>query len=624
MPDALDYICMGGLEFEYEKRRAKSAGEFAELLRAWLDDSPIPGFRESLSDRGHRFIRKNVRRIAVAAVAAIALLCIAVTLYVKERFHAEALSKVNHELEIAKQDALQKATEADNARLAAQNARKDEAAMKIAAIHSRDRMMAVIDSTLKHFGNLSTVLGGNLIPEERAWLVSLYERIQQAIEDERLSPSPGDRIVYVRLLGYLASVHNLLGETDAALLAWDKRNKECDALASSEIRLERLLFVAECALGHAEIIEVARHQRRMEKAEESAKAISAYLAILGEEFADEQLSIYARWRAQGILAGLRFDEGNLDGAETLARKTIDLGKKVTTYATTGEIEAFPMLLGLILQDRNDFKQSIDVFDGCIKQLQTLLKEQPPNHSSRLFLNMTLYRLCINRGISKTHQFKTATVQSAKELSDKAAIAEMDLVDAIGQVNALINQFPSRTVFKKEACDAYNWYGNLYSIAGDRVLGRKEKEILYGNAQKQYGVALKYATYLNGIDPKNAGWIQLGAHIFHNQGRIAAQLGDYKQALALEEKAKDAHQKIRKALRQLTPQMDSEGIMNDGWVGYYRAKTGDPINGRTMLEQAVSDMEALAKIHKDKPIYRERVTELQKRLTEIGIPTKKSL
>ena len=71
-------------------------------------------------------------------------------------------------------------------------------------------------------------------------------------------------------------------------------------------------------------------------------------------------------------------------------------------------------------------------------------------------------------------------------------------------------------------------------------------------------------------------------------------------------------------------MDSEGIMNDGWVGYYQAKTGDPINGRTMLEQAVSDMEALAKIHKDKPIYRERVTELQKRLTEIGIPTKKSL
>src|SRR5262249_28887125 len=93
-------------------RRYHAAEELAQDLSRFLDDEPIHARQASVWERGWRWVRRRpavAGLIAALAVAAVALIAVAVTLYYNQKLDTlyQSTEKARGEAEIPRQDALQ-------------------------------------------------------------------------------------------------------------------------------------------------------------------------------------------------------------------------------------------------------------------------------------------------------------------------------------------------------------------------------------------------------------------------------------------------------------------------------------------------------------------------------------
>ncbi len=140
IPVALEAICMKALRLK-PKDRYESASLLAADIENWLADEPVNAYREPMTVRAQRWIRKH-REIATAVGVAVLALCLSLSVI------AVLISSQNRSLKLARD------REAEARRLA-ESAERD-------AIEQKNRLMQLTDTTMNVAENyLGEVRGAN-------------------------------------------------------------------------------------------------------------------------------------------------------------------------------------------------------------------------------------------------------------------------------------------------------------------------------------------------------------------------------------------------------------------------------------------------------------------------------
>jgi serine/threonine-protein kinase len=294
-PAALEAVCLKALAKKPAERYAKAL-ELADEVRHWLADEPVAAYREPLTARAGRWVRRHRTLTAAGAVGLLAAVAgLAAVLAVQSRAKAELAAK-NRELEAANERERQRFDLAMEAVGAFHTGVSEDVLLKQQEFEPLRKKL--LNTAADFYRKLQAQLGDAADPRSQAALAKAY----------------------VGLGGAAAAV----GSTEQALKDFDRARELYEALAASDPDdLSHRRALSRVLTDIARVREQRQETDLMRKATGRAVAVAEELTAVAP--ADpEDVNLLAR-----ALIGLgRTYAGSLDEQERQYRRAADLAERL--------------------------------------------------------------------------------------------------------------------------------------------------------------------------------------------------------------------------------------------------------------------------------------------------------
>ncbi len=494
VPAPLQAVCLKAMQLKPEDRYASARALAADVER-WLADEPIAAYRETLLERTQRWMRRHKTWTQAAAVAVVAVACVAATAYVREAsLRADLQTALDHEA-AARSEAVvaRKSAEAHSQRA------EQQSALALATLKT---VLFDIQVRLKN------------LPATHSVRLSMLDKVVEGLQQvtRGLDTAPEADLSLVRAHLDIGDIYWNTGTSDGA-----------GATQLAEEQYRRAMAMAET---------LRRDPARRDQAEADLAAAFQRLGDVGMQ--------RGQWSA-----GVEWLKKSLELREDLAaRKPADLKARA-------DLAASVQRLGLIHQLQDDLPNAEKLFSRFLELSRSL--QAADSESAEYLRNLSVAQervgdVALRKGaVQQAEQAFRESLKIRRQLieddPDNAA-AERDLsvtLDRLAELARLRGETDSADKLLHESLDVRKKLfeadaANMqtlrdlsvsYAALGDAALARNQPR----ESAEYFRFYLEMVERLTQSDPGNAQYQRDLAAAHERVSQVSIRLGDWKSALA---------------------------------------------------------------------------------------------
>ena len=494
VPAPLEAVCLKAMQLKPEDRYASARALAAEVER-WLADEPVAAYGETLLERTQRWMRRHKTWTQAAAVAIVAVACVAATAYVREAsLRSDLQTALEHEA-AARSEAV--------------------AARKSAEAHSQlaEQQSALALATLKTVLFDIQVRLKNL-PATHAVRLNMLDKVVDGLQQvtRSLDTAPEADLSLVRAHLDIGDIYWNTGTGDGA-----------GATQLAEEQYRRAMEMAEQLRGdparrdQAEADLAAAYQRLgdvgMQRGQWSAGVdwLKKSLGLREELAARKPTDLKARAdlaasvQRLGLIHQLQ-DE--MPEAEKLFSRFLELSRSLQVADPENaeyvrNLSVAQERIGDVALRKGDVTQAEPAFRDSLKLRRRLIEDDPENAAAQRDLTVTLDRLA-----------ELARLRDETETADKLLQESLDVRKKLYEADAA-NMQTLRDLSVS------------YVTLGDAALSRNQNR----EAAEYFRFYLEMVERLTQSDPGNAQYQRDLAAAYDRVSQVSTRLGDWKAALA---------------------------------------------------------------------------------------------
>lgn len=494
VPAPLEAICLKAMQLTPEDRYASARALAADVER-WLADEPVTAYGETMLERAQRWMRRHKTWTQAAAVAIVAVACVAATAYVREAsLRADLQTALEHE-EAARAEAVvaRKSAEAHSQRA------EQQSALALATLKT---VLFDIQVRLKNLPATHSV--------RLNMLDKVVDGLQQVTRSLETAPEADISLVRAHLdigdIYWNTGTSDGAGATQLAEEQYRRAMEMAEKLRSDPVRRDQA--DADLAAAYQRLGDVGMQRGQWSAGVEwLKKSLGLREDIAARKPSDlrARADLAASVQRLGLIHQLQ-DE--IPEAERLFSRFLELSRSLRN-ADPQSVEYLRNLsvaqerMGDVALRKGDVKQAEPAFRECLELRRRLVEDDPENAAAQRDLSVTLDRLA-----------ELARLRGEAESADKLLQESLDVRKKLYEADAANMQ-------------ALRDLSVSYAALGDAALARNQDR----EAAEYFRFYLEMVERLAQSDPGNAQYQRDLAAAHERISQVSIRRGDWKSALA---------------------------------------------------------------------------------------------
>ncbi|MBA4020034.1 MAG: hypothetical protein C0483_22945 [Pirellula sp.] len=494
VPAPLEAVCLKAMKLKPEDRYASARALAAEIER-WLADEPVAAYGETLFERTQRWMRRHKTWTQAAAVAVMAVACVAATAYVREAsLRADLQTALEHEA-TARSEAVaaRKSAEANSQRA------EQQSALALATLKT---VLFDIQVRLKN------------LPATHSVRLSMLDKVVDGLQQvtRSLDTAPEADLSLVRAHLDIGDIYWNTGTGDgsgATQLAEEQYRRAMEmAEKLRTVPAQREQAEADLAAAYQRLGDVGMQRGQWTAGVEWLKKS---LALREEIAARKPADLKARSDLAASIQRLglvHLLQDELPEAEKLFARFLELSRSLQVADPQNaeylrNLSVAEERMGDVALRKGDVKQAEPAFRESLKLRRRLIEDDPENAAAQRDLSVTLDRLAdLARGRG-----------------------EAEAADALLQESLTIR----KQLYEADAANMQTLrdLSVSYAMLGDAALERNKTR----EAAEYFRFYLEMVERLTQSDPGNAQYQRDLAAAHDRVSQVGVRLGNWKAALA---------------------------------------------------------------------------------------------